>query len=148
MKSLKTYLPVLIALAIMLIQLPGLSQSSDTSKVTLPKKDALKVLAKGYEAKALEQQRDLLMMANDTLKARISIKDMQVINLKGEISDYKNIIISKDEIIKVQTEQRKVFETNVAALQKEIKRQTRAKRVTAIVGILTTGIMTYLLIVK
>jgi hypothetical protein len=132
----------------MLIQLPGLSQSSDTSKVTLPKKDALKVLAKGYEAKALEQQRDLLMMANDTLKARISIKDMQVINLKGEISDYKNIIISKDEIIKVQTEQRKVFETNVAALQKEIKRQTRAKRVTAIVGILTTGIMTYLLIVK
>lgn len=108
----------------------------------------VRMLTKAEQAKAFESQRDLLLMGNDTLKARISIKDMQIINLNGQISDYKNIISSKDAIISTQAEQRKIFEANVAALQKEIKRQTRAKRLTAIAGLLTTGIATYFLITK
>lgn len=106
------------------------------------------MLTKAEQARAFEQQRDLLLAGNDTLKARISIKDMQIVNLNGQISDYKNIVTSKDAIISTQSEQRKIFEANVAALQKEIKRQTRAKRFTAFVGLLTTGIATYFLLTK
>lgn len=132
----------------MLIQLPGLSQTSDTGKVILSKKDALKVLAKGYEARALEAQRDLLFNQVDTLKARISIKEMQILNLNGQIADYKSIVSSKDAIISTQLEQRKVWEANVASLNKEVKRQRRAKKWTAFAGLLTTGIASYFLITK
>lgn len=148
MKPLEIYRLALIVLAITLIQLPGLSQTSDTSKVILSKRDALKVLAKGYEAKALEQQRDLLLMANDTLKARISIKEMQITNLNGQISDYRNVVTSKDAIISTQGEQRKIWEANIASLTKEVKRQKRAKKWTAFAGLVTTGLATFLLLKK
>jgi hypothetical protein len=123
--------------------LPVLSQTSDTSKVVLNKRDALRVLAKGYEAKALEQQRDLLLNQVDTLKARIAIKDGIILNKDGQISDYRNIVSSKDAIISTQGEQRKIWEANIASLNKEVKRQRRQKKLTAFVGILTTGIAVY-----
>src|SRR5690349_9403222 len=83
---------------LMSIAFAGLSQSSDTNNVVIPKKDALKVLSKAYEAKALEAQRDLLLNQVDTLKARISIKDMIISTKNEQIDNYKNIVSSKDVI--------------------------------------------------
>lgn len=128
--------------------LQGHSQISDTSKVIISKKDALKVLAKGYEAKALEQQRDLLLIANDTLKARISIKDMIILNLDGKISDYKSIVSDKDAIIQAQKDQRTILQNQVDQKNSELKKQRRKTRFTAFIGILTTGLATYLFISK
>lgn len=73
---------------------------------------------------------------------------MQIINLNGQISDYKSVISSKDAIISTQNEQRKIWENNIAVLNKEIKRQRRAKKFTALAGLLTTGIAVYFAIVK
>lgn len=132
----------------MLIQLQGLSQISDTSKVLLSKKDALKVLAKGYEAKALEQQKDLLLNRVDTLKARITIKEMQIVNLNAEVDNYKNIIVSKDAIINLQGEQRKIWEANISDLNKQVKRLRVQKKLTAFAGLLTTGIAVFFFFTK
>lgn len=102
------------------------------------------MLTKAEQAKALEQQRDLLLNANDTLKARIVIKEGIILNLNGQISDYKNIVTSKDAIISTKDEQRKIFETNITALNKENKKLRRKATFTAFIGILTTGIMSFL----
>lgn len=128
--------------------LQGHSQISDTSKVIISKKDALRVLAKGYEAKALEQQRDLLLIANDTLKARISIKDMIILNLSGKVSDYKSIVSDKDAIIQAQKDQRTILQNQVDQKNIELKKQRRKTRFTAFIGLLTTGLVTYLFISK
>lgn len=114
----------------------------------MSKKDAIKVLSKGLEAKALEAQRDLLLNQVDTLKARISIKEMVILNLNGQISDYKNIVSSKDAIITTQGEQRKIWEDQIVTLNKELKKQRRQKRMTAFLGLLTTGIAGYLYFTK
>jgi len=106
------------------------------------------VLAKGYEAKAFEAQRDLLLNQVDTLKARINIKDGTILNLNGQISDHKEIIKSKDAIISTQGEQRKIFEANTAALSLQLKRQKRKTKLVSFVGLLTTGLVTYLFISK
>jgi hypothetical protein len=50
----------------------------------LNRKQALKVLTKGLEAKELQTQRDLLLNEVDTLKARITIKEMMISNLNGQ----------------------------------------------------------------
>lgn len=106
------------------------------------------MLTKAEQAKSLEQQRDLLLNANDTLKARIAIKEGIILNLNSQISDYKNIVTSKDAIISTKDEQRKIFETNITVLNKEVKKQKRAKMFTAFVGLLTTGLSLFLFISK
>lgn len=123
-----------------------LSAFSDT--ICVDRQQFVRMLTKAEQARALEQQRDLLFNQVDTLKARISIKEMQIVNLNGQISDYKSIVSSKDAIINTQSEQRKIWEANVASLNKEVKRQRRAKKWTAFAGLLTTGIATYFIIKK
>lgn len=124
----------------------GLSQNFDT--IVLSKKAALKVLQKGYEAKALEAQRDLLLNQVDTLKARITIKEMMVTNLNGQIDDYKNIVRSHENIIGNMKEQKTIFESQITVLNKEIRKQRRGKKWVAFLGILTTGAMTYFYLTK
>lgn len=105
-------------------------------------------MQKGYESKAFEAQRDLLLNQVDTLRARISIKEMMIINLNGQISDYKNIVSSKDAIISTQSDQRTLLEQQLALKNKEIKKQRRAKKWTALLGIVTTSAMTFLFLTK
>lgn len=107
----------------------------------------VRILTKAEQSKSFEAQRDLLLNQVDTLKARIAIKEMQVSNLSGEIADYKSIKASNEKIIQTMQEQRTIFEKDVADLNKQIKKQRRAKKWTALLGILTTsaGLALYIL---
>ncbi len=122
------------------------SQGSDT--IILKKQDAIKVLQKGLEAKAFEAQRDLLLTQTDTLKARIAIKEGMIANLNGQISDLKNIVSSKDAIISNQTDQRNILQKQLTLKDNEIKKERRGKKWTAVLGIVTTGLATFLFITK
>lgn len=108
----------------------------------------VKKLIQAEQSKAFEQQRDLLLNANDTLKARVVIKEMQIVNLNAQISDYKNIVSSKDAIISTQGEQRKIWEANIADLNKQIKKLRTKSKLTALAGLLTTGIAVFFYISK
>lgn len=103
----------------------------------------VKKLIQAEQSKAFEQQRDLLLNANDTLKARVVIKEMQIVNLNAQISDYKNIVSSKDAIISTQGEQRKIWEANITDLNKQIRRLTTKAKLTALAGLVTTGIAVF-----
>lgn len=124
------------------------SQPSGTSKIAIPEKDALKVLAKGYEAKAFEAQRDLLLTQVDTLKARISIKEMVILNLNGQIADLKSMVSSKDIIITSQGEQRTILEQQVTGKNSELRKQKRKTRFVAFVGTTVASGLLYLFITK
>ena len=113
------------------------SQSSDT--IVLNRQHALKVLSKGLEAKALQEQRDLLINEVDTLKARIVIKEMIIANMSGQITDYKSIVQSHENIINTMKDQRSVLESQIATLNKQIKKEQRKKRWVTIAGVLTTA---------
>lgn len=113
------------------------SGNSDT--VILNKKDALKILAKAYEAKALEAQRDILLMQVDTLKARISIKDMMISAQSGQISDYKNIVASKSSIIQITEDQKKILEKAVSDANKRYRKEVRKKTLFQITTFLSIG---------
>lgn len=110
--------------------------------------DAIKVLSKGYEAKALQAQRDLLLNQVDTLKARIVIKENIIFNLNIQISDYKNIVQSHESIIATQKEQRSLLEQQIDQKNKDLKKLRRKTRLTAFAGILTTGLTAFLLLAK
>lgn len=120
--------------------------SSDT--IVINRVKFVNALQAGIDGKAYKEQRDLLLTEVDTLKARIAIKEMIIINLNGKISDYKSIVSSKDAIIATQGEQRKIWEDQIASLNKELKKQRRQKRMTAFLGLLTTGIAGYLYFTK
>lgn len=119
-------------------------QRIDTICVDRPQ--FVRMLTKAEQSKSLEQQRDLLINANDTLKARISIKEMQITTLNGKIEDYKLIVSNKDAIISTQQDQRKILEQNTAALNLQLKKQKRKTKWTAFAGIFTTGLVTYFFI--
>lgn len=106
------------------------------------------MLTKAEQAKAFEQQRDLLLIGNDTLKARIVIKDMQLVNKDAQISDFRNIIRSKDAIISTQGDERKIFDTQIVGLVKDLKKERRKTKGVAFLGILIAGISGYLYITK
>lgn len=128
------------------IHLELFSQTTDTINVN--RTQFVRMLTKAEQARAFEAQRDLLLNQVDTLKARISIKDMQIVTLNGKISDYKSIVSSKDAIISTQSEQRKILEQNTSALNLQIKKLKRKNRWTAFAGLLTTGLVTFLFISK
>lgn len=124
-----------------MIALGCYSQTIDTIHVN--RQQFVRMLTKAEQAKAFESQRDLLLNQVDTLKARIVIKEMQIVNLNAQISDYKNIVSSKDAIISTQGEQRKIFEANITDLNKQIKRLRTKSKLTALAGLLTTGIAVF-----
>jgi chromosome segregation ATPase len=127
----------------------GLTQNlNDTSKISISKKDALKVLGKAYEAKALTEQRDLLLNQVDTLKARIVIKEMLITTLNGQIDNYKNIKASQESIIQTMKDQQSLLEKQITLLNKDIRKKNRRERWTAIGGVALAGLLTYLYISK
>lgn len=125
-----------------MIAFAGFSQSTKDT-ICVDRAKFVRMLTKAEQAKGFERQRDLLLGQVDTLIARISIKEMLISVRDGQISDLKNIISSKDAIIQTQSEQRKIFESNNAALIKQIKKAQRGKRFVAFIGLLTTGIAAY-----
>lgn len=122
------------------------SQSTDT--ICVNRASLVRMLIKAEQAKALEAQRDLLLNQVDTLKARIAIKEMQIVNLNSQIFDHKSIIDAKDKIILNQADQRKILEQNNAAILKQNRKLKRGKTWTAIAGIITTSAAVTLLILK
>lgn len=124
------------------------SNNSDTSMVSISRKDALKTLQKAYEAKALEAQRDLLLNQVDTLKARIVIKENIIATMQGKIEDYKSIVTSKDAIISAHVDKEKIMQVNTDYLTKQLKKQKNKNKWTAFLGILTTAGALTLFIMK
>lgn len=122
------------------------SQTSDT--IVLNRQHALKVLAKGLQAKELEAQRDLLLTQVDTLKARIAIKEMIVSTLNQQLADYKNIKASQDAIIGTMKEQRSLLQNQILTLNTTIKKQRRKTRWTAFLGVVVAGGLGYLYFTK
>lgn len=129
-----------------MIAFASFCQTTDTIHVN--RQQFVRMLTKAEQAKSFEAQRDLLLTQVDTLKARIVIKEMIIVNLNSQISDYRNIIQSHENIIATMKEQRNIFEGQITILNKQIKKQRRAKRFTAFIGLLTTGLATYLFISK
>lgn len=136
-----------MVLMLIMTALESFSQgSSDTINVNRTK--FINALNTGLEGKVCKEQRDLLLMANDTLKARIAIKDGIILNLNAQISDFKNIIKSHESIGKTKDEQRTLLEQQLAEKDKEIKKQRRGKKAAAFIGIIVTVVSGYLYITK
>lgn len=132
----------------LLITIAFASYSQSTDTICVNRVQFVRMLTRAEQAKALEQQRDILLIGTDTLKARIVIKDMQIANLNGQISDFRSIVSSKDAIITTQGEQRKIWEGQIADLNKQVKRLRTGKKLTALVGLLTTGLAVAFLLLK
>jgi chromosome segregation ATPase len=124
------------------------SYCQPTDTIHVNRQQFVRMLTKAEQAKALEAQRDLLLNGIDTLKARITIKEMMIANLNGQVGDYKNIIASNESIIATMKEQRSIFEAQVKDLNKQIRKQRNGKRWTAVVGILATAASLILYITK
>jgi hypothetical protein len=60
----------------------------------------------------------------------------------------KSIKASQESIIQTLKDQRTIFENQIAAINKALKKQRRRTRWTAFAGIAVSGLLTYLYIVK
>jgi len=91
---------------------------------------------------------DLLNADIKLLNNRIAVKD-SIINLmeRDELAS-QEIIATLREEKKLMQEQRKVFEDQLNAYEKLLRKERRKRRWTAAGGILLTGAATYLYITK
>ncbi len=111
--------------------------SSDT--IIVNKQKFVNALKSGLDGKAYKEQRDILLIQVDTLKARIAIKEMIISTMQGKINDYENIVSSKSSIISQMEEQRKLFEQQAKDLNKQIRKQQRSKTFFKITTFVTIG---------
>jgi hypothetical protein len=124
----------------------GQSQTSDT--ICIPKKDAIKLLAKAEEGKLLVQKVDLLNDQIFLLGERIKEKE-QIIAAYEQISAANDSLISnyKKEIV-VLNDQKKILEQAVKDTQKEVRRYKRKLFWRTAGGTVLLGTAAYLYLTK
>lgn len=115
--------------------------SQDSSKVWIPRKDALKVLAAAdsgriYMAAANEYKRNI-----DTLNKIIARKQAAIDTLNSLDATNQKIIATYEAQIKLMTDEKKIY-------QKALLKQKRRKKLAMFSGIGGMGILLYLYITK
>jgi hypothetical protein len=119
----------------------GRSQTTDT--ICLPVDVAQKVLIAAKQKKVLDS---LVVSLNQDIKSyEIVVKELQA---KDSVN--AQIISTYVSMVNTMKDQRKVFEDQIAALNKEVKKWKRKERWTAIAGVAATvgGIILTVLISK
>ena len=107
-----------------------------------------KVLTDAKQKPVLLEKIDLLTTDIKLLNERIVVKD-SIINLmeRDELAS-QEIISALREEKKLMLEQRKVFEDQLNAYEKLLRKERRKRRWTAVGGIMLTGAATYLYLTK
>lgn len=117
----------------------GLSQTIDT--ICLPISQAKKIMIAADQKKILDSLVTLL-------NYRIVEKESIITDLKQKDTANINIIHTYENQILVMKDQRTVWEDQIKALTKTVKKERRKRRWTSIAGVTLIGIATYLYIVK
>jgi hypothetical protein len=119
--------------------LEGSSQTIDT--ICFPFKDAQEVLIAAKQKKKL----DTLVQS---LSADIRSYEITTRTLLAKDSANKEIVATYQAMVGTMREQRTVFEGQINVLNREVRKWKNRSRWTAIGGILLTGIVTTLFIIK
>jgi hypothetical protein len=117
----------------------GFSVKEDT--ICLPMSVAKKIMTAAEQKKVLEERISLLNEDIRLLGERID-------NLKANESLSTQIIGTYTDQIKTMQDQRKLFEIELAAANKALRKEKRKTKGVAFLGIFITGIMGYLYITK
>lgn len=132
--------------ALTCLSFAGNSQRTDT--ICLPIEQAKKVLADAKQKLVLLERIQLLQADIATLNERISVKQAEINNLEGQaVADQEIINQLKSEKV-LYEEQKKILLEQAKSFEKLLRKEKRKRRWTAFGGLLSTGIMTYLLITK
>lgn len=142
----KIYRLVSMLLLAIMIAFGLQSQTSDT--ICIPKKDAVKLLAKAEEGKLLVEKVSLLNEQIILINDRIREKE-QIISAFEKINEANDSLISSyKKEIEVMTDQRKIFEQAIADAKKEVRRYKRKLFWRSVGGVMLLGGAAYLYITK
>lgn len=135
-----------MSLIFLKISYAGKSQTTDT--VCVPFQQLKKVLADAKQKPVLLERIDLLNADIKLLNNRIAVKD-SIINLmeRDELASQDIIKVLREEK-QLMTDQRKVFEGQIDAYEKLLRKERRKRRWTAAAGLMVTGIAAYLYVTK
>lgn len=124
----------------------GNCQATDT--ICVPVAQLKKVLIDAKQKPILLERIDLLTADVKLLNSRIAVKD-SIINLmeRDELAS-QEIIATLREEKKLMQEQRKVFEDQLNAYEKLLRKERRKRKWTAAAGLMVTGVAAYLYITK
>lgn len=124
----------------------GSSQATDT--ICLPFEQVKKVLVDAKQKPVLLERIDLLTTDIKLLNERIVVRD-SIINLmeRDELASQEIIKMLKEEK-ELMLEQRAVYDSQLAAYEKLLRKERRKRRWTAVGGIMLTGAATYLYLTK
>ena len=126
--------------------------SSQTTQITdticLPFSQVKKVFVDAKQKPVLLERIDLLNADIKLLNNRIAVKD-SIINLmeRDELASQDIIKVLREEK-QLMTDQRKVFEGQIDAYEKLLRKERRKRRWTAAAGLMVTGVAAYLYITK
>jgi len=120
------------------------SETTDTSKVWIPRKDAIKVFTAAEKYKVAADHIELLK--KDTTFLANEIRSLKVALAALQKTDSLYILKDTDlrKQIALHEEKFTLANTKVTQLEKENKKLRRRVRNTAIAGIITTGVAIYL----
>jgi hypothetical protein len=113
--------------------------SQDTGRVWIPRQHALATLARAEKAVFLEEKLAAKQRDIDTLALQISIKQEIINELKETVNIDSAIIDTYEKEIVQMKEQRALLEGEVTVLRKQIRKERRKRRWTAIAGVFTTA---------
>lgn len=124
----------------------AVSQNSDT--ICIPKTDAIKLLTKAEEGKVLAEKVTLLNENIFLLNQRIMEKEQMVAAYEQINKENDSLIASYKAEIKLMQDQRKIFETEITACKKEIRRYKRKLFWRTAGGVMIAGVGAYLYLTK
>lgn len=122
------------------------SQTSDT--ICIPKKDAIRLLAKAEEGKLLSEKIGLLNDQIFLLSQRITEKEAIISGFEQTNVYQDSLISSYKKEIDLMKDERKILEQAVAATKKEVRRYKRKLFFRTAGGVMIIGGLSYLYITK
>lgn len=123
----------------MTMQLEGLSQPTDTSKVWISRPDALKKLAQADSLKVYKKIVQKYSDDIDTLTRLIISKQTQIDTLNSLDRTNGKIIHTYDKEIAIMKEQRGALEKELSVVNKELRREKRKRFISSVLGVLSTA---------
>lgn len=107
--------------------------------ISIPKKDALRVLAAADSNKVAKQHIALLVKDTSLLASRIREIQGGIGALKATIESYKKDSVNYERIISLKDKSIKLAEDETAAWKKEYKKEKRKRFWTGVSGAVLTG---------
>jgi hypothetical protein len=110
----------------------GQSKSSDNDSIWVSVKSARNLVIAAQQKAVLEEQVEIL-------NQRIQGKESIIRALHGKDSINQALSVSYQKELQIMREQRGIFETELKAVNKQLKRERRKTRLVALAGIITTA---------